>query len=168
MHPICLSISKVPLNAEINHCHHEGCHGESLAPDSRFGEVSEEVEVLFIVETQKGDGDGQQSEAGTGQKGQQVDPGLIGEWIHFSEGAGAIAALPSDYPSTAWHPWRSGSFKSLGAGEKAQGNGRQAQGAGGAKAISSFFLLLFSFFPLSSPTPILCQDIKALPLTSYV
>jgi hypothetical protein len=62
------------------------------------------MEILFIVETQKGDGNGQQGEAGTGQQGQQVDPGLIGGWIHFSEGAGAIAVLPPDYPSTAWYP----------------------------------------------------------------
>jgi hypothetical protein len=61
---ICFSISKVPLNAKINHCHHEGCHGESVAPDPGLGEVSEEAEILLIVKTQKGDGDGQQGEAG--------------------------------------------------------------------------------------------------------
>jgi hypothetical protein len=74
---ICLSISKVPLNAEINHCHQEDCHGESVTPDPGLGEVSKEAEIFFIIETQKGDGDGQQGEAGARQQGEQVDPGLI-------------------------------------------------------------------------------------------
>jgi hypothetical protein len=62
---ICLSISKVPLNAKINHCHHEGCHGESVAPDPGLGEVSEEAEILLIVKTRRAQGVGNR-ESGVG------------------------------------------------------------------------------------------------------
>ena len=88
------------------------------------------MEVFFIVETQKGDGDGQQGEAGTGQKGQQVDPGLIGEWVHFSEGAGSIAALLPDYPPPSWHRWWGGVFKSLGARRRERGVGNRESAVG--------------------------------------
>jgi len=65
---VCLSVSTVPLNAEISNRSHEGRHGEpvdstsspQVAPDAGVGDESEEGEILFIVETQKGNADQQQ------------------------------------------------------------------------------------------------------------
>ena len=55
---VCFSVSTVLLNAEINQCHHEGFHGESVAPVSGLGDELEELEISFVIEPQKRNGNG--------------------------------------------------------------------------------------------------------------
>jgi hypothetical protein len=51
----------------------------------------------------------------------------------------AIAALPSDYPSTAWHPWRGGFLSHL----------AQGAGSGVVRTVSAVFYFSGSFYVLN-------------------
>jgi hypothetical protein len=53
------SAGSLLLNAEINHCYQEGGTGESVTPESGVGDLSEDCEVLFIIESSKSNGNGQ-------------------------------------------------------------------------------------------------------------
>jgi tRNA U34 5-carboxymethylaminomethyl modifying GTPase MnmE/TrmE len=52
-------VLRILLNADINQCHQGGCPGESVTPDSWRGNEFEDAEVLFVIEPQKCDGDGE-------------------------------------------------------------------------------------------------------------
>jgi hypothetical protein len=85
----CLSISTVPLNAEINHRHQEGRHSESVAPVSGLGDELEELEILFVIEPQKRNGNGEDSEGGVCPYGNQ------GYWRKSGGSLSRNACFPS-------------------------------------------------------------------------